>query len=58
MNKTNQNDAENLAQIMRAGWYRLGHVKLLDAHRERALLGAKAQFAGMTTRLSNHTAAC
>ena len=53
MNKTDQNDAEGLAQIMRTGWYRSVHVKSLDAHRARALLGARAQLVGMTTRLSN-----
>ena len=29
-------------------------MKSLDAHRTRALLGARAQLVGMTTRLSNH----
>ena len=52
VNKTDQNDAEGLAQIMRTGWYRPVHVKSLDAHRARALLGARAQLVGMTTRLS------
>jgi transposase len=54
MNKTGQNDAEGLARIMRTGWYRPVHVTSLDAHRTRALLGARVQFVGMTTRLSNH----
>src|SRR3954466_3680211 len=54
LNKTDENDAEGLAQIMRTGWYRSVHVKSLDAHRARALLGARAQLVGMTTRLSNH----
>ena len=54
MNKTDQNDAEGLAQIMRTGWYRAVHVKSLNAHRARALLGARAQLVDMTTRLSNH----
>src|SRR5690242_6262266 len=54
MNKTDQNDAEGLAQIMRTGWYRSVHVKSLEAHRARSLLGARAQLVGMTTRLSNH----
>jgi len=54
INKTDQNDAEGLAQIMRTGWFRSVHVKSLDAHRARALLGARAQLVGMTTRLSNH----
>src|SRR5439155_20030388 len=55
MNKTDQNDAEGLAQIMRTGWYRSVYVKSLDAHRAHALLGARAQLVGMTTRLSNHS---
>ena len=54
INKTDQNDAEGLAQIMRTGWYRAVHVKSFDSHRARALLGARAQLVGMTTRLSNH----
>ena len=54
LNKTDQNDAEGLAQIMRTGWYRSVHVKSLEAYHARALLGARAQLVGMTTRLSNH----
>lgn len=54
INKTDQNDAEGLAQIVRTGWYRSVHVKSLDAHRARALLGARAQLVGMRTRLSNN----
>src|SRR5580704_8135309 len=54
LNKTGENDAEGLAQVMRTGWYRPVHVKSLDAHRARALLGARAQLVGMTTQLSAH----
>lgn len=54
INKTDQNDAEGLAHIMRTGWYRALHVKSFDAHRARALLGARTQLVGMTTRMSNH----
>jgi transposase len=54
INKTDQSDAMGLAQIMRMGWYRSVHVKSFDSHRARALLGARAQLVGMTTRLSNH----
>ena len=54
INKTDQNDAEGLAQIVRTGWYRSVHVKSPDAHRARALLGARTQLVGMTTRVSNH----
>ncbi len=46
MNKTDQDHAEGLAQIMRTGWCRPVHVKSLDAHRARALLGARAQLVG------------
>src|SRR3984893_14236933 len=54
VNKTDQNDAEGLAQIVRTGWYRAVHVKSFESHRARALLGARIQLIGMTTRLSNH----
>ncbi len=54
MNKTDQNDAEGLAQIMCTGWYRPVHVKSLDAHRTRALPDVRVHLVGITTRLSNH----
>jgi transposase len=54
INKTDRNDAEGLAQILRTGWFRAVHVKSFDAHRTRALLGARLQLVGMVTRLSNH----
>jgi transposase len=53
LNKTDQNDAEGLAQVVRTGWYRSVHVKSLDAQQARSLLGARAQLVGMRTRLSN-----
>ena len=53
LNKIDQNDAEGLAQVVRTGWYRPVHVKSLDAHLARFLLGARAQLVGMRTRLSN-----
>ena len=43
-----------LAQIVRTGFFLSVHVKSFDGHRARALLGARAQLTGMTTRLSNH----
>ena len=51
LNKTDQNDAEGLAQGVRTGWYRAVHVKTLGSHRARSLLGARAQLVGMRTRL-------
>jgi transposase len=52
-NKTDENDADGLAQVLRTGWYRPVHVKSFDAHRARSLLGARTQLVGMRTRLSN-----
>jgi transposase len=54
VNKNDRNDAEGIAHIMRTGWYRPVHVKSFDAHRVRALLGARLQLVGMVTRISNH----
>jgi transposase len=53
VNKNDRNDAEGLAQILRLGWYRPVHVKSYEAHRIRAMLGARAQLVGMVVRLSN-----
>ena len=53
INKTDKNDAEGLAQIMRTGWYREVGVKSLDNHKIRAVLGARAQLVGMQTDLKN-----
>jgi len=55
INKTDRNDAEGLAQIMRTGWYREVGVKSLDNHQIRAVLGARAQLVGMQTDLKNQT---
>ena len=54
LNKNDRNDAEGGAPIMRTGWYRPVHVKSFDAHRVRALLGARLQLVSIATRLSNH----
>ncbi len=53
-NKTDANDAEGLAQILRLGWHRSVHVKSYAAHRLRAALGARMQLVNMVTELSNH----
>jgi hypothetical protein len=33
INKTDQNDAEGLAQIVRTGWYRYVRVRVVRSHR-------------------------
>ncbi len=40
-NKTDRNDARGIAQLMRLGWYKVVHVKSLDAQRLRMLLGCR-----------------
>jgi transposase len=53
INKTDQNGAEGLAHIMRTGWYRAVHVKSFDAHRARALLGARSALIRILNRAGN-----
>src|SRR4028119_2166766 len=52
-NKTDANDAETLAQLVRTGWYREARVKRFAAHGVRHLVGARAQLKGMSIDLSN-----
>lgn len=42
LNKTDRNDAEGLAQLVRMGWYREVQVKQLAAHGDGALLASRA----------------
>lgn len=53
VNKTDDNDAEGIAQIMRVGWYREVTVKGLDCQAVRALLVARAQLVSQITTLKN-----
>jgi transposase len=52
-NKTDANDAEGLAHLVRSGWYREVRVKSRGAMLARALVGARSQLLGMSTELSN-----
>jgi transposase len=52
-NKTDAHDAETLAQLVRAGWYREARVKGWAAHLIRRLVGARAQMVGISIDLSN-----
>lgn len=52
-NKTDANDAEGLAHILRSGWYREVRVKGPEAMLSRALVGARTQLTAMATDLSN-----
>ena len=52
-NKTDANDAEGLAYIVRSGWYREVRVKGSEAMLSKALAGARGQLTTMVTDLSN-----
>jgi transposase len=53
INKTDANDAEGVAHLVRSGWYRAVRVKSREAMLTRSLLGARTQFLGIVTDLSN-----
>jgi transposase len=53
INKTDANDAEGLAQIVRSGWYREVRVKSRDAMLSKTLVAARDQLLQMSTGLSN-----
>ena len=48
VNKTDANDAEGLAHLVRAGWYREVRVKGRSAMLAKALLGARSQLLNMS----------
>jgi transposase len=52
-NKNDANDAEGLAHIVRAGWYKEVRVKSRDAMLSKALIAARNQLLGISTSLSN-----
>ena len=53
VNKTDANDAEGLAQIVRTGWYREVKVKSMDSHLIRSLIIARSQLVGMKVQIMN-----
>src|SRR5687768_7192284 len=53
LNKTDANDAEGVAHLVRSGWYRAVRVKSREAMLTRSLLGARTQLLGIVTDLSN-----
>jgi transposase len=52
-NKSDDTDAEGIAQILRSGWYREVHVKSLATHHLRALLAARRLLVNQRTMLNN-----
>jgi transposase len=53
INKTDANDAEGLAHLLRTGFYRAVRVKSWDAMLVRTLLGARRQLVGVGIDLAN-----
>jgi transposase len=53
VNKTDANDAEGLAHLVREGWYREVRVKGRSAMLAKALLGARSQLLNMSLALEN-----
>lgn len=51
--KTDRNDAEMLAQILRGGWYREVHKKSAESRVLRTLLGARGKLVEVQTQLTN-----
>jgi transposase len=51
--KSDNADALALAEMLRAGWYSAVHVKSRDAHRIKALLGARDQLVRVKRSLGN-----
>jgi len=53
LNKTDANDADGLAQLAEAGFYKAVRVKSFDAMTTRALVAARNQLLNISTQLSN-----
>ena len=52
-NKTDANDADGLAHLVRAGWYKEVRVKSRDAMLSKAVSAARRQLLDIPTNLSN-----
>ncbi|MCW2240434.1 IS110 family RNA-guided transposase [Azospirillum canadense] len=53
INKTDDNDALGLAQVVRTGWYREVAVKSMDSHTIRTLLAARAHLVSQRQTTAN-----
>lgn len=53
-NKTDDNDAYGLAQMVRTGWYKEVKVKSMQGHLVHTLLVSRSQLVGIRTKLNNH----
>src|SRR5260221_8145508 len=53
MNKSDQNDARGLAELVRVGWYREVKVKSEESQKIRAILVARARLVSMRRDIEN-----
>src|ERR1700687_5039422 len=53
VNKSDLNDAIGIARIMQTGWFKEVHVKDIDSHSVRALLGSRALLVKIKRDLEN-----
>ncbi len=51
--KTDKNDARALAEMLRTGWFTAVHVKTVESHRIKTLLGARDQLVKIKRSLGN-----
>jgi transposase len=53
MNKSDQNDARGLAELVRVGWYREVKVKSEESQRIRAILVARSRLVAIRRDIEN-----
>jgi transposase len=53
LNKTDQNDARGIANLVRSGWYRPTYVKSLECHNERLMLSARDRLVRVRVSINN-----
>ncbi|MFY0053408.1 transposase, partial [Acinetobacter baumannii] len=53
MNKSDQNDARGLAELVRVGWYREVKVKSEESQRIRSMLVARSRLVGIRRDIEN-----
>lgn len=53
INKTDANDAQGIAQVVRVGWYRQVLVKSMDTYAIRAMISARAQLVSTALKIKN-----
>ena len=54
INKSDQGDAEGLAQLARTGWFSQGHIRSQASERVRVLMGARERLIRMRKDLEGH----